>query len=116
MPAQAAIKYLVPLSRDKRASCERMVIQPGREPVSERQVQRLYTSWRSADAALRERIEQHPRLFLQADAATRDDDKSDTGLLVSDLNTISSVCFRARRRLTDPLPCTWATFRTLPVR
>jgi ParB family chromosome partitioning protein len=101
MPAQAAMKYLVPLSRDKRAACERIVIQLGREPVTERQVQRLYTSWCAADADLRERIEQHPRLFLQADEATRDADKSDTELLVSDLNTISSVCFRARRRLTD---------------
>jgi ParB/RepB/Spo0J family partition protein len=100
MPAQAAMKYLVPLSRDNRASCERIVRNLGRDAVSVRQVQRLYTSWRTADAALRERIEQHPRLFLQADEATRDD-KSDTELLVSDLNTISSVCFRARRRLTE---------------
>jgi len=101
MPAQAAMKYLVPLSRDNRASCERIVVNLGREPVTEREAQRLYTAWRTADAALRERIEQHPRLFLQADEATRDDDKSDTELLVSDLNTISSVCFRARRRLTE---------------
>jgi ParB family chromosome partitioning protein len=101
MPAQAAMKYLVPLSRDNRASCERIVQNLGRDAVTVRQVQRLYTAWRTADAALRERIEQHPRLFLQADEATRDDDKSDTELLVSDLNMISSVCFRARRRLTE---------------
>ena len=101
MPAQAAMKYLVPLSRDKRASCERIVSNLGRDAVTVRQVQRLYTSWRTADPILRERIEQHPRLFLQADEATRDDDKSDTELLVSDLNKISSLCFRARRRLTE---------------
>jgi ParB family chromosome partitioning protein len=103
MSAQAAMKYLVPLSRDKRAACERIVIHLGREPVTEREVQRLYTSWRTADAALRERIEQHPRLFLQADEATRDEPKSDTELLVSDLNKISGVCFRARQRLTEGL-------------
>lgn len=101
IPAHAAMKYLVPLARANRASCERIVVNLGREPVTEREAQRLYTAWRTADAALRERIEQHPRLFLQADEATRDDDKSDTELLVSDLNTISSVCFRARRRLTE---------------
>lgn len=101
IPAHAAMKYLVPLARANRASCERIVVNLGREPVTEREAQRLYMAWRTADAALRERIEQHPRLFLQADEATRDDDKSDTELLVSDLNTISSVCFRARRRLTE---------------
>jgi ParB-like chromosome segregation protein Spo0J len=100
MPAQAAMKYLVPLSRDKRAACERIVLNLGSESVTERQVQRLYTAWRTADAALRDRIEQHPGLFLQADEAVRDD-KSDTELLVGDLNAISSLCFRARRRLTE---------------
>lgn len=100
VPAQAAMKYLVPLSRDNRPSCERIVINFGREPVSVREVQRLYTTWRTADTALRTRIEEHPRLFLQADEATRDD-KSDTELLVGDLNAISGLCFRARRRLTE---------------
>jgi ParB family chromosome partitioning protein len=100
VPAQAAMKYLVPLSRDNRASCERIVVNLGREPVTVREAQRLYTTWRTADAVLRERIEQHPRLFLQADEAASDD-KSDTELLVGDLNAISGLCFRARRRLTE---------------
>ena len=101
VPAQAAMKYLVPLSRDKRASCERIVSNLGRETATEREVQRLYTSWRKADVELRERIELHPRLFLRAEEAVRDDDKSDTSLLISDLNAISSLCFRARRRLME---------------
>jgi ParB family transcriptional regulator, chromosome partitioning protein len=101
VPAQSAMKYLVPLSRDNRASCERIVTHLGQEAVTVREVQRLYTSWRKGNADLRERIELHPRLFLRADDAVRDDDKSDTSLLVSDLNAVSSVCFRARRRLVD---------------
>lgn len=101
MPAHAAMKYLVPLARAKRTSCEHIVTNLGREPVTEREVQRLYTSWRKAHSELRERIEQHPRLFLRAEEATRDDEKSDTELLVSDLNAISGLCFRARRRLVD---------------
>ena len=101
VPAQSAMKYLVPLSRDKRTSCERIVSNLGHEPLTEREMQRLYTSWRKGDADLRQRIELHPRLFLRADEAIRDDDKSDTSLLASDLNTESSVCFRARRRLVD---------------
>lgn len=101
VPAHAAMKYLVPLARAKRASSERIVTHLGRESVTVREMQRLYTSWSKGNAELRERIEQHPRLFLRADEAVRDDDKSDTSLLVSDLNTVSSVCFRARRRLVD---------------
>jgi len=101
LPAQAAMKYLVPLSRDKRASVERIVSNLGKEPVTEREVQRLYSSWRAADAALRERVEQHPRLFLRAEEATRDDDKSDTQRLIADLNAISGLCYRARRRLVE---------------
>ena len=100
LPAQAAMKYLVPLSRDNRRSCERLVVNLGREPVTVREVQRLYAAWRAADATLRERIEEHPRLFLQADGVVRDD-KSDTELLIGDLNAISGVCHRARRRLTE---------------
>ncbi|HEX5659802.1 MAG TPA: hypothetical protein VFX59_21555 [Polyangiales bacterium] len=100
MPAQAAMKYLVPLSRDNRASCERITVHLGREPVTERDVQRLYTAWRTADAVLRARIEAHPRLYLQAEEVARDD-KSDTELLIGDLNAISGVCLRARRRLNE---------------
>jgi ParB family transcriptional regulator, chromosome partitioning protein len=100
VPATAAMKYLVPLSRDNRASCERIVIHLGAEPVTERQTQRLYKGWRTGDAILRERIEEHPRLFLQADDVVHDA-KSDTELLIGDLNAISGVCHRARRRLTE---------------
>ncbi len=101
LPAQAAMKYLVPLSRDKRTACERIVTNLGREPVTVREVHRLYTGWRAGNDAQRERIELHPRLFLRADENTRPDEKSDTELLISDLNAISGLCFRARRRLTD---------------
>ncbi len=101
LPAQAAMKYLVPLSRDKRTACERIVTNLGREPVTVREVHRLYTGWRTGNDAQRERIELHPRLFLRADENTRPDEKSDTELLISDLNAISGLCFRARRRLTD---------------
>jgi ParB-like chromosome segregation protein Spo0J len=104
VPAQAAMKYLVPLSRDKRDACERIVqhLEFGHEPaVTEREVGRLYTHWRCSDAVLRARIEAHPRLFLRVDAATQLAAKGDTEQLVDDLNAISGLCTRARRRLLD---------------
>jgi hypothetical protein len=104
VPAQAAMKYLVPLSRDKRDACERIVqhLDFVHEPaVTEREVGRLYIHWRCGDAAQRALIEVHPRLFLRVDAATQPDAKSDTEQLVGDLNAISGLCTRARRRLLD---------------
>ncbi len=104
VPAQAAMKYLVPLSRDKRDACERIVqhLDFGRQPaVTEREVGRLYIHWRRGDAEVRARIESDPRLFLRVDAATEPDEKSDTQQLVDALNAISGLCMRARRRLVD---------------
>lgn len=104
VPAQAAMKYLVPLSRDTRDACERIVqhLHFEREPaVTERELGRLYLHWRLGDAEQRARIETQPRLFLRVDAATQPDAKSDTQRLIGELNAISGLCMRARRRLVD---------------
>lgn len=104
LPAQAAMKYLVPLSRDKRAACERIVqhLDFGRQPpLTEREVGRLYIHWRRGDSEQRARIESHPRLFLRVDEAANPAARSDTEQLVGDLHAISGLCMRARRRLVD---------------
>jgi len=104
VPAQAAMKYLVPLSRDKRDACERIVqhLDFAHEPaVTEREVGRLYLHWRMGDAEQRARIETQPRLFLRVEAASQPDAKSDTQRLIGELNAISGLCMRARRRITD---------------
>jgi ParB family transcriptional regulator, chromosome partitioning protein len=99
--AQAAMKYLVPLSRDNQGACERMVLHLGQEPVTVREVEQLYTGWRRGNAEQRERIESHPRLFLQVQDAHRESEQSDTSLVVRDLDAISGACFRVRRKLDD---------------
>jgi ParB-like chromosome segregation protein Spo0J len=101
LPAQAAMKYLVPLSRDKRLACERIVVNLGRETVTVREIGRLYASWRTGDAEQRARIEAHPRLFLRADDCVRADERSDTEQLLRDLQAISGLCMRGRRRVID---------------
>ncbi|HEX7480983.1 MAG TPA: hypothetical protein VF331_24485 [Polyangiales bacterium] len=97
--AQAAMKYLVPLSRDNHAGCERIVVHLGKEPVTEREIGRLYSSWRKGSAQQRERIEAQPRLFLRVDEARQEDEQSDTQRLIADLDAISGLCFRVRKRL-----------------
>jgi ParB family transcriptional regulator, chromosome partitioning protein len=66
VPAQAAAKYLVPLSRDNSAQCERLVVNLGREPVTVRQVGTLYDGWRWGSPEVREHIVDHPWLYLKA--------------------------------------------------
>jgi ParB/RepB/Spo0J family partition protein len=101
LPAQGAMKYLVPLSRDNSAACERITQHLGSESVTVRELGRLYASWRSGDSEQRERIEAQPRLFLRVDESLQADERSDTELLTRDLRAISGLCIRARRRLVD---------------
>jgi ParB-like chromosome segregation protein Spo0J len=100
IPAQGAMKYLVPLSRDNRTACERITTHLGAEPVTVRELGRLYTCWRSGDVEQRARIEAQPRLFLRVDESLQDA-ASDTECLIRDLHTISGLCMRARRRLVE---------------
>jgi len=101
--AQIATKYLVPLARANAAQCERLVKQLGDERLSVRNAGRLYDAWRKGDAELRTRVVEHPNLFLQAQAAARDDvdpqaDK-EIAAVVDDLGAVAGLCVRARGRL-----------------
>lgn len=104
IPAQAAMKYLVPLSRDNASDCERLVLNVGSERLTERQWARLYLAWRRGDAVLRERIIAQPLLYLQAeDEAAQPEppepDRDDVALLLGDFEGMSRLGRRARGRL-----------------
>lgn len=106
VPAQAAMKYLVPLSRAKREHCERLVTSLGdKPPVTVREVERLYLGWKRADEATRERIVHRPRLYLQAEAALEPEpavpDEDPAAPLLGDLEGIAGLSRRARRRLRE---------------
>jgi ParB/RepB/Spo0J family partition protein len=102
LPPQGAMKFLVPLSRANAAHCERLVANLGSQPVTVRQLERLYTTWRAGDEALRERLVSHPLLFLKADEAVAADVEADEGLkLAGELESLSGLCGRVRRRVRD---------------
>ena len=63
---QAAMKSLVPLARANAGHCERLVTALAGSSPSVRDLDRLYRSWYSADATVREWIIDHPQLFLRA--------------------------------------------------
>ena len=107
VPAHAAAKYLVPLARANTGHCERIVQALGEVPVSVRQVERLYMGYKRGNAETRERIVAHPRLFLDAEAATLPEpalpDRDPAAPLVRDIEGIEALARRARRRVREGL-------------
>jgi hypothetical protein len=102
MPAQAAMKYLVPLARANRQHCEQLIAGLGQTRVSVREVGALYRAWRSADAARRQRIVAEPLLCLRAlQAATSSsaDEDDEASTLLKDLTALAAIAWRTRRRV-----------------
>ena len=116
LPAQAAMKYLVPLARANRGHCEHLVEQIGRQRLSVRQLARLYAGWRAGNAEQRAAIVERPLLYLAveeapgnhapaADPGTERDQR-----LLRDLGLLAGICRRVReavRQREKDLP--WPT-------
>lgn len=99
-----AMKYLVPLARANGAQCETLVERLGSATPTVRQMERLYMAWRTSDADGRQRIVEHPHLYLKAEdeaAGGSGDEELDrqAAQLRRDVETIAAVCWRASRRL-----------------
>jgi len=99
--AHAAQRSLVPLARANRDHAERLVANLGTTRPTTRQVAALHAAWRTADRETRERIVDHPALFLRADAVAdelpRDADAFSD--LVRAIESIAFACHGARKRL-----------------
>lgn len=107
LPAQAAMKYLVPLARANRGQCTRLVEQLGGQRLSVRQCARLYAGWRAGNAAQRQAIVERPLLYLELDekqdqsAPPADPGTEREQRLVRDLGLLAGVCRRVREALRD---------------
>lgn len=105
IPAQGAMKSLVPLARANSEHCETLVVNIGRQSISVRQLAQLFSAYKQGDEAVRERILTHPWLFLKATAETDQpescDPKDASALLAKDLEILSATSRRARRRLHE---------------
>ena len=62
---------------------------------------RLYAAWRSADAAGRARIVEHPLLYLQVEEAVAAGIDAEDLELLADVEAIAGCCGRARKHLRD---------------
>ena len=107
LPAQAAMKYLVPLARANRGQCARLVEQLGGQRLSVRQCARLYAGWRAGNAEQRQAVVERPLLYLALDekqdesAAPADPGTEREQRLVRDLGLLAATCRRVREALRE---------------
>lgn len=105
VPPHGAMRYLVPFARANKAQCERMLAALGETTrVSDRELAALYSAWKRADRAGKQRIVDDPLLFLKAWAAAQaapSDEVDAAGSLLKDLTTLAAIAWRANRRATD---------------
>jgi len=104
----AAMKALVPLARANEAHALRLATQTAALPerLSARQWEALYAAYRVATPEVRERLLDHPGLFVRIEQERRGPDspaqaKAPEELLRADLEALSGLARRARRRLRE---------------
>lgn len=104
VPPHGAMRYLVPFARANKAQCEQFLARIGETRVSDRELGALYTAWKRADRAGKQRIVDDPLLFLKAWAASQaspSDEHDAAGSLLKDLTTLTAIAWRASRRAKD---------------
>lgn len=114
IPAQAAMKSLLPLARANTADCEALVGALGRGRLSVRDAARIYDAWRRGDPQVRVRLVAEPRLFLRADEEARraakeraaanaevDREVEAFAELLKDLGAVAGISARVSRRLAE---------------
>lgn len=104
LPAQTAMKYLVPVARMSAEDCERMAAAFVKHRCDTRQAAQLYTAWREGSRAARERILAEPELFLKTQRQPAAIKPAAIEQVERDLETALAILRRASRRLTEALP------------
>jgi len=98
--AHLAMKFLVPVARVNLEDCQRMAEAFARHKFHTRQAGRLYTAWRNATLAMRQRILQQPELFLKAQRQVEPPPPATPAEeLLRDLDMVQAIAERAGRRL-----------------
>jgi ParB family chromosome partitioning protein len=104
LPAQIAMKYLVPVARVSAEDCERMATALVKHRCDTRQAAQLYTAWREGSRAARERILAEPELFLKTQRQPAAIKPAAVEQVERDLDMALAILRRAGRRLTEALP------------
>lgn len=100
VPAQAAMKSLLPLARTDREAASRITA-AATEALTVRQWARVYAAWRKADPEIRRRIEDNPLLLLKTEEAVAEVPLDAEERVARDLEAVAGLCGRVRRQVRD---------------
>jgi len=101
VPAQVALKYLVPVARQSLEDCQRMAAIFARHRSETREAGQLYTAWRKSSPGMRKRILDSPELFFKTQRQAQENAPAGTGgELIRDLEMVTAIVNRAQRRLS----------------
>jgi ParB/RepB/Spo0J family partition protein len=102
VPAQVALKYLVPVARQTLEDCQRMAAIFAERHSDTREAGQMYTAWRRSSPAMRKRILDAPELFFKTQRQAREKAPAGAGAeLIRDLEMVAAIVNRAQRRLAQ---------------
>lgn len=99
--AQAAMKYLVPIARTNKLSCERLAEEIARHQFSTSEVGLIYDAWRKGPIYIQNSIIDSPKLFLRTrrEIEEYDPESVDAGKeLLRNLDIVGGIARRAARQ------------------
>jgi len=100
IPAQVAMKFLVPAVRQSLEDCQRMAGIFSQRQCDTREAGQLYGAWRKGSPAARKRILDDPELFFKTQRQAQERAPAGTGAeLLRDLEMVVAIVTRAQRRL-----------------
>ena len=99
--AHAAMKYLVPIARTNKLSCERLAEEIARHQFSTGEVGLIYDAWRKGPSYVQNSIIDSPKLFLRSrrEIEEYDPESVDAGKeLLRNLDIVGGIARRAARQ------------------
>lgn len=100
LSAHIATKFLAPMAAVSLTDCQRLADALARQGCSTRQAGELYAAWRDGGPVLRQRLLEHPELFLKTrrQAQSQTSPATPAAELLRDLDTAVAVTKRAAQR------------------
>jgi ParB family chromosome partitioning protein len=100
IPAQVAMKFLVPVARQSPDDCQRMAAIFAGHCVETREAGLLYGAWRQGSSAIRKRILAAPELFFKTQRQARESAPPGPAAdLLRDLEMVAAIVNRVERRM-----------------
>jgi ParB/RepB/Spo0J family partition protein len=103
IPAQAAMKYLVPMARGSREDCEAFALSVAEHHFTSREIGDLYKAWRDGSGDVRHRVLESPELFLrvQRELEEASPPQPPAREVIRDLELAGRLLRRAERKWKD---------------